>query len=304
MSGCEAVQVNERMFVQMMGLRERGGIYELTVQISSGDGIDGDGHHKLLTGRGRSFSEAAESICRENGRELFFGHCQLIFTDESILRYPERLKNLLGNRVSVGCPVVYSSSPEMLAAGGDENVEPFGADDVNAMLRRYSDDGVLTVTTLKTVCEKAESGSFAAVPSYDAALNGSAVLSGSKLSKLDLAESAAYNVINGGKNISMTVLGGKAELDGIDRSVYYQQSEDGGEYQVKITADCTVTELGSTSDLSEYRRETAKLLTEETESFLRRAYKEEFLSAVNNFENVRYGEQNVTFSVIAEITLK
>ena len=87
MTSCSAVQVNERMFVQLMGISETDGLYELTVQVyNSTDSEDSDPQYKALSGSGRSISEAADMIMRNSGRQLFFGHCTAIYANESLIR--------------------------------------------------------------------------------------------------------------------------------------------------------------------------------------------------------------------------
>ena len=65
MTSCSAVQVNERMFVQLMGISETDGLYELTVQVyNSTDSEDSDPQYKALSGSGRSRKRGTGSVGR------------------------------------------------------------------------------------------------------------------------------------------------------------------------------------------------------------------------------------------------
>ena len=84
LTACTAVQVNERIFVALMGIEEDDGLYYLTVQAFNSTEVSQDEpipEYAVYSGTGRSFNEAADMIMRDSGRELFWGHCGVIFAD-------------------------------------------------------------------------------------------------------------------------------------------------------------------------------------------------------------------------------
>lgn len=307
LSGCGAIQVNERLFVQMMGIRENDGIYELSVQVCPTENVkEGESKpdYKVMTGRGRSIYEAASSIMRESGRQLFFGHCRLIFADGNILRDGEKLKTLAGERISIGCPVVYSDDPARSVGMKDGEGNIIGADKAESVLDQYCDDGFLTEATLKSVCEAAENGRVMVLPRYDESPSGSAVLNGETTAFMNLTESAAYNLINGSDMTVLTVLGGRVTVESPETSVYFQSLDSGGEYQLTVTADCTVSELGETPVLAEYADTAAEMIGQSAENILNRAYHEGFIDIFTDLEDIPYYSDRIYFSVDAHLSVR
>lgn len=297
LSGCGAVQVNERMFAQAVDIRESSGIYTLAVQIWNSKTEDSD--YRILSARGRSFSEAADNIAKENGQDLFFGHCQAIFTDESILGDAEKLLSLTDSRISVGCPVIYSKSSAILSMQkADSGKQAQTAAD---SLKLYSEDGIIKEFTLKNACEAARTGEPAIVPVYGSEVEGAAVLWKNRVYRLSLSEAEICNMMNGEKNAAVMSAAGRAELSGIKSSVYFQNSENGGSYRVNIAADCLMNGTAN-AEPAMYGSQTAQMLSGRTADFLQRAHREGFIYMLDGFENAPPPYEDVSFYVTAEIS--
>lgn len=284
LAGCTAVQVNERMFVQLMGIEEDDGLYMLTVQVFDSSKADSQKtvpEYKLYTGQGRSFYEAAEMIMRESGKKLFFGHCEAIFADGSIIRDGEKLKMLAGERISVGCPVIYSEKPSEETGNKDENGELIGADKISAELRRYADEGLYREATLKNVTAAALNSNTEVLPMSRKGICGAAAINeNGEVFCLNFSETAAYNLMMGEDNVRLSVLGGSACVKSPQKSVYFRLTDDGGEYTIKIKADCILDETGRKCSIEDYTAETENVISRSAEAICARALREGFLSAV------------------------
>ena len=216
MTSCSAVQVNERMFVQLMGISETDGLYELTVQIyNSTDSEDSDPQYKALSGSGRSISEAADMIMRNSGRQLFFGHCTAIYANESIIRDSGKLKALAGERISAGCPVFFTHTPK-------EAVSAVSADELAGIVSHYQSEGLAERADLKTVTAAAKNNTIAIIPMWDDKICGSAIIMPNSTSELNISETAALDLMRSAKGIRLSVLGGSMTLGEAECSVYYQ----------------------------------------------------------------------------------
>ena len=303
-TACGSVQVNERMFVQLMGIREDNGITELAVQVFDSSSADADNPvpvYKVLRGRGRSFYEAADMIMRDSGRELFFGHCSAIFADEDIIRDSEKLRLLSGERISPGCPVLLSDSPEEDVSAEDENGQLIGADRIFSVISLYRKEGLADKSDLKTVTEAADSGGFAIVPVYDGDISGCAVINMSGgTSRLSITETAAFDLLRGCKGIRLGVLDGSVTAGKAEKSVYYRSLENGGEYTVSLSLKCRRDEGSGPADV--YREETERIISLSAEEICRRAAAEGFLSEL--IPQYHGDEDNLTFKASAEIIMK
>lgn len=305
LTACTAVQVNERIFVALMGIEEDDGLYYLTVQAYNSTEIKQDGslpEYRVYSGTGRSFNEAADMIMRDSGRELFWGHCGVIFADDDIIRDTEKLKALAGERISVGCPVIYSEKPAAEADRRDENDGLTGADVIISSLERYAAEGLYRETTLRDIIA---AGSVVTLPLSDNGISGTAVITGSgETILLDLSETAAYDLLMGEKGVRMSVLGGSVCAEVTDRNVYLKQDDTSGRYEITLTADIVLEETGSAPELSEYRSEAEKIISASAEAICQKAYENGFLSVIFPREHsISEGMDSVTFSVITNVNI-
>lgn len=291
-SGCEAVQVNERMFVQMMGIREADGIYELFLQISLPQPQGGDSssetqnEYEVITGNGRSIEEAIGTITRNEGKEIFFGHCRLIFADSSILRDTGKLKTLAGKRISIGCPVIYCSDPEKAVSAEDENGKLVGYDATEAVIQRYHDDGLIVEAALKSVCEAAEKHEDIVLAAYDTAPSGAAVLcSDGRIVMMSLNETAAYNILNGNGGVKLGVSEGSITVSGSEKTVYCRKAGNINEYEIRLAVSCSINEIGTGDSIGMYSEETERIISESVEAICTNAWKDKYINVINGFED-------------------
>lgn len=302
LTACGAVQVNERMFVQLMGISEDSGITELTVQVFDSANAEKDGPvpvYKVLHGSGRSFYEAADMIVRENGRELFFGHCSAVFANEEVIRNGEKLKMLAGERISPGCAVLLSDSPEKAASEKDSEDELIGADRVLSVISRYKDEGLASGADLKTVTEAAEKGDFAVIPLYDGGITGCAVIDMSGgASRLGMSETAALNLMMGSGGIRLSVLDGSVTLGKVKKSIYCRNTESGGEYAVTLSLRYRLDEGGGLH--KDYGEETERIISAAVGNICRRAAEDGFIGLLTGDEPDNTGELSFDISVSAD----
>lgn len=308
LAACTALQVNERMFVGLMGIEEEEGIYYLTIQAYSSIDTDSENavpKYRVYSGTGRSFYEAADMIMRQSGRQLFFGHCGAIFADDDIIRDKNKLKMLAGERISPGCPVIYSLAPRDEADRRDENDEPVGSDVILAAIDRYASEGIYSEVTLRDITAAAENGGIIIIPMSEKGVCGSAAVDMSgETALLDLSETAALNLLRGEKGIRMSVLGGSMSVSAEDKSVYFRKGEAMGEYSISIGAKGVLDETGDSAVLSEYKSEAENIISRSAEAICRRAWEEGFLSAVFPKEYIfSEGYETVSFSVDSEMEI-
>lgn len=298
LTGCEAMQVNDRMFVQMMGISEDNGIYELSVQVYSTSGSSGSSaaEYELYKGSGRSFYEARDMINRSAGRELYFGHCMTVVADENVLRDPEKLRVLAGSRVSIGSRVFCSEKPVEYVGMTDENGRLVGADRLSSSAEQYEKDGLCTVVCLKDVISAAQSGGFAVVPVVEDQPVGTAVIDMSgDTSLLSLNESAALRLIMGDSGMRLSVLG--ADLVITDTHISFYHQIDKG-YEITLNVKCTMDERGAAEDLSLYEAEAEKMISNSAKHIFRRGVMECF-SEIFSCD----GAENCEAEIIANVTV-
>ena len=308
LAACTAVQVNERMFVSLMGIEEDEGLYYLTIQAYSSTDTNSDApvpEYRVYSGTGRSFYEAADMIMRQSGRELFFGHCTCVFADDDIIRDKEKLKMLAGERISPGCPVIYSEDPGAEADRKDENDELTGSDIIISGIERYAAEGLYSEVTLRDVISADSAGGVVILPLSEKGISGSAAVNTSgETVLLDLSETAALNLLRGEKGVRMSVLGGSLTLCIKDKSVYFRQGDNRGEYNISIKADGVLTELGKSESLEDYKKEAEKIISGSAEAICEKAFEDGFLPALFPREySFSEGYDNVNFSVDTELTL-
>lgn len=308
LAACTAVQVNERMFVSLMGIEEDNGLYYLTIQAYSSTDTNSDApvpEYRVYSGTGRSFYEAADMIMRQSGRELFFGHCSAVFADDDIIRDKEKLKMLAGERISPGCPVIYSEDTGAETNRKDENGELTGTDVIMSGLERYAAEGLYSEVTLRDVIAADSTGGVIILPLSDKGISGSAAVNTQgETVLLDLSETAALDLLRGEKGVRMSVLGGSLSLCVNDKTVYLRQGEDKSEFNISINAEGVLTELGDTESLDEYKKEAEKIISCSAEAICEKAFEDGFLAAIFPREySLADNYDNVEFSVNTELSL-
>lgn len=280
LGGCTAVQVNERMYVQMMGLSEEDGECVLCVQVCSTESApDEPPVYEFYEGRGEGFRQAVADIEQKNGRELFFGHCTLTALDGNFLYSTEDIKMLMGERVSPGCRVCCSEKPrELLSRKADsESGKIIGADVISGELDQYEKRGQYKEVTLKDVCILADKAAPAVIPAFFGENYGSGAVAAATAKSSDILyltaeETALCNMLKEETGAEFSVLGGTVKTDKVRNAVYLQTGEN--ILNISLDAECTLTETGNSQSLSDYETEAENALTS---AFLELLYKADSL---------------------------
>ncbi len=277
LGGCTAVQVNERMYVQMMGLSEEEGDCVLCVQVCSTESApDEPPVYEFYEGRGEGFRQAVADIEQKNGRELFFGHCTLAALDGNFLYSTEDIKMLMGERISPGCRVCCSEKPgELLSRKADsESGKIIGADVISGELDQYEKRGQYKEVTLKDICILADKAAPAVIPAFFGENYGSGAVKASTAASsgilyLTAEETALCNMLKKKTGAEFSVLGGTVKTDKVRSAVYLQTGEN--ILNVSVNAECTLTETGTSRSLSDYEAEAENALTSALSELLYKA---------------------------------
>lgn len=285
LGGCGAVQVNERMYVQMLGLSEEEGECVLCVQVcSTKSAPDEPPVYEYYEGRGEGFRQAAADIEQKNGRELFFGHCTLAALDKNFLRNTEDIKMLMGERISPGCRVCCSDDPGAFLSRekGESGDGIIGADIISGELDQYEKRGQYKEVTLKDVCIWADKAAPAVIPAFFGGNYGSGAIAPAAASNdilyLSAKETALCNLLKEETGAEFPVLGGTVKTDKVRSTFYLQTGEN--ILNISLNAECTLTETGASQSLSDYETEAENALTEALSELLYKAEASGFTEAV------------------------
>ena len=112
--GCTSKQLNERMVIQGMGVDFSDKNYIITVMYMNTDETNKDTPNKLLTGKGRTITEAVTNIVSQNGLEPLYSHNLFVLLGDSLCKQgvKEALEFFAG---------YYQCSPSVNVIAGEEN---------------------------------------------------------------------------------------------------------------------------------------------------------------------------------------
>ncbi len=112
--GCTSKQLNERMVIQGMGVDYDNQNYIVTVMYMNTDASNKDTPNKLLTGKGRTITEAVTNIVSKNGLEPLYSHNLFVILGDSLCKQgvKEALEFFAG---------YYQCSPSVNVIAGEEN---------------------------------------------------------------------------------------------------------------------------------------------------------------------------------------
>lgn len=117
MSGCSmGVEVNERAFVQLMGIERENEIYYVSMQVyKSESGTPEPDVSKANTitakGEGTTIHEAISAAELTLGKKAFLGHIKMLVIGKGVRNPADELSLFLDGSVSPSCPVAYSDDP-------------------------------------------------------------------------------------------------------------------------------------------------------------------------------------------------
>ena len=159
MTGCfGGMEVNDRAFVQLMGLEYQDDVYIVSLQIyksesGSSEADVSKANSIAVSGEGATVSSALADAELKTGRKLFLGHIKALIIGSGIRNPSDELALFTDGRISPSCPVVYSDDPasvtETLLEEGSFSAEQF----LNIM-HAYASQGKTVYTSLADVASQ------------------------------------------------------------------------------------------------------------------------------------------------------
>ncbi|MGN0642705.1 MAG: hypothetical protein ACI4JJ_06115 [Huintestinicola sp.] len=287
--GCgseKILQVSDRMFVHLMGIEENGGTCLLTLQIFDIGGNDTSAEeYTVLSGSGRTFTEARDMIERERGKKLFFGQCEAVVCDSDVICSPGLLSTLMKEQVPKGCRMFYCDQPSIYAARTDENGELYEsgrADRFADVLKFYEAEGIITPVSLLDTFTASVSGRKLLIPRIKDTICGSAAAdtTSRSMTVLSTAESAAANLMRNVKNIRLSAeMGygsGALTVYSLDHSAYTRIDGDKLICTVTFDAVCSADEIPWGTDREELVPYSAKALEDVIMGICARGYENKY----------------------------
>ena len=117
LTGCSmGIEVNDRAFVQLMGIERENEIYYVSMQVyKSESGTPEPDVSKANTitakGEGATIHEAISAAELTLGKKAFLGHIKMLVVGNGIKNPADELSLFLDGSVSPSCPVAYSENP-------------------------------------------------------------------------------------------------------------------------------------------------------------------------------------------------
>lgn len=169
MSSCSGEEVNQRSFVQLMGIEKYGEAYVVSMQLYNSESSDGShdiskANAASVTGSGTTIYEAIDNAGTKTGKSLFLGHIKLIILGSGLGDPTDELSAFLDSEISPSCPVVYSSRPQSIT---DTFLEEglYSADKLLKNMDSYVKSGKCLYTSIASIEESISIfGASSAVP--------------------------------------------------------------------------------------------------------------------------------------------
>ncbi len=121
-SGCfGGVEVNQRAFVQLMGIDKSDDMYVVNIQLYHSQSGTGEpditmANSKTVDGTGPTIFRAIEDAEKKQGKQFFLGHIKLLIIGRNLDAPADELGIFLDSGITPGCPVVYSDDPSGIVA--------------------------------------------------------------------------------------------------------------------------------------------------------------------------------------------
>lgn len=169
LTGCfGGLEVNDRAFVQLMGLEKKDGVYFVTLQIYKSESGTADpdvskANSITESGSGASISSALADAELKIGRRLFLGHIKLLIIGSGIENPSDELALFLDGSVSPSCPTAYSDDPAA-AAGTLLEDGSFSAEQVLKLMSAAASQGRTVYASAADVAARTGAGDSAALP--------------------------------------------------------------------------------------------------------------------------------------------
>lgn len=146
MTGCfGGLEVNERAFVQLMGIERQNEIYFCTLQIyksesGSSEADVSKANSVTVSGEGATVSAALADAELKTGRKLFLGHIKALIIGSGIQNPSDELALFTDGNVSPSCPVIFSDDPAS-AVGTLLEEGTFSAEQFLNIMSAYASQG-------------------------------------------------------------------------------------------------------------------------------------------------------------------
>lgn len=159
MTGCfGGMEVNDRAFVQLMGLDRNEDIYMVTLQIYKSESGSAEpdvskANSISVSGEGVTVSSALADAELKIGRKLFLGHIKMLIIGSGIESPSDELALFTDGSVSPSCPVVFSGDPAK-AAGTLLEEGSFSAEQFLNIMSASASQGKTVYTSLADVVSR------------------------------------------------------------------------------------------------------------------------------------------------------
>ncbi len=151
------MEINDRSFVQIIGLEKSFGKYNLSLQIyeSSSSNANPDvskSNTKVIKSSGDSFFSALTSAENKAGKDLFLPHTKLIVLGKGLENIAGTINIFLGENISPSCPIVYSDKPEKIIST-EITSGIFTADTISKIIQNKIKNGEIIYSSLAKSAE-------------------------------------------------------------------------------------------------------------------------------------------------------
>ena len=156
LTGCfGGMEVNDRAFIQLMGLERSNNIYTVTLQIYKSESGTSDpdvskANSMVVSGQGATVQSALSDAEITVGKRLFPGHIKLLIIGSGIKSPADELSLFLDGSVSPSCPIAYSEDPSA-AAGVLFEEGAFSAEQLMRLMETSAAEGKTIYTSLADI---------------------------------------------------------------------------------------------------------------------------------------------------------
>lgn len=251
-TACSGQEVNQRAFVQLMGIEKNAGNYVVSMQLytpmsSSGSPDISQTNSSAVSGSGSTVFDAISDAELSVGKSMFLGHTKLIVLGRGINEPAKELSVFLDGTISPACPVVYSN--DVFSVISIETTEGlFSADNILKTMELYIQNGKCIYTTMAEIEESIACLNTAAplpvikTEGSQIAFNGAVLaknnsISGKISSDDILGVKILCNEVKGDSTITIPIYVGEkyAAVQLLKSDICKKASEENG--KLKITAD-------------------------------------------------------------------
>ncbi len=150
-------EINDRSFVQIIGLEKNFGKYNLSLQIYESESSNGNpdvskSNSKVITGTGDTFFKALAEAEKGVGKDLFLPHAKLIVLGKGLENISGDIKIFLGENISPTCPIVFCNNPKDIIST-EITSGIFTADAISRILQNQIYNDKIIYSSLSNVAE-------------------------------------------------------------------------------------------------------------------------------------------------------